>query len=366
MIADPAVRRYALPPLESLFDAAEQHDVTGLLTATLAAEFDATLPDDVREGLAIHREGLRLEAARAETQLAELLHLLAARGLPAMPFKGPVLAHTAYTDPTLRPCLDLDLMVHPDDLGQVLARLTAAGFVHQDGLGRDGIAALRRYAGQYILFRDNSLPVEPHWHPAPRTMAFDIDIEAIWRRARPTDFLGALCYLPAPEDHFFLLALHGAKERWHKLKWSADIAAFQSKHASLDIAGLRADAAAQGCRRVVDLALLLSHRLFRVPLAAPSADGVTCRLADGVLARLERATQAPVGPYTVTPFHWRLRERWRDRSRYVARTLLTPRVAHYRRLPLPPALRWMHVPLKLPWDFVLTPAMRFARRLHRG
>jgi hypothetical protein len=125
-------------------------------------------------------------------------------------------------------------------------------------------------------------------------------------------------------------------------------------------------AARQGCRRAVDLALLLSHRLFAVPAVAPVVDRATQRLAASVLERLEHTAEPPAGPYLVTRFHWRLRERWCDRVYYAARTLFTPRAAHYRRLPLPPALRWLHVPLKLPWDFVLTAALSLGRYLRRN
>jgi len=318
------------------------------------------------EGLEIYRDIARAQAQRADTQLAEMLQLLASRGLPAMPFKGPLLAHAAYPDPSLRPCLDLDLMVHPDDVRHVVRCLQEAGFVHQAGLDHGGVAALRRYAGEYIMFRQDSLPVEPHWRPAPWTMAFDIDTESLWRRAQPGSFLGADCYLPTPEDHLFLLALHGAKEQWHKLKWVVDIDAWQRAHPGLHFAALRADAAAQGCGRMVDLALLLSHRLFSVPKTAPAADAVTEHLAEHILARLERTAEAPAGPYVVTRFHWLLRERWRDGVRYAARTTFTPRVAHYQRLRLPPTLRWLYVPLKLPWDYGLTPAIGLTRRLRTG
>jgi hypothetical protein len=89
------------------------------------------------------------------------------------------------------------------------------------------------------------------------------------------------------------------------------------------------------------------------------------RLANRVLERLDSTAEAPPGPYVVSSFHWRLRERRRDGLSYATRTLFTPRVAHYRRLPLPPAQRWLHVPLKLPWDYVLTPAIGLARRMSR-
>jgi putative nucleotidyltransferase-like protein len=353
-----------LPPIAPLLEAAEQHDVAGLVVATLVRQYANQLPEDLRQGLPIFREGMRIEAAQADAELTELLAMLAARGLPTMPFKGPLLAHTAYADPTLRLGLDLDLMVHPDDVTHVLVALHDAGYVH--GLGQDDIEALRRYAGEYILYRPGALPVEPHWHPAPRTLAFDIDIEALWRRAWAASFLGARCYLPTPEDHLFLLVLHGAKERWHKLKWLADIAAFLTAHPTLDVGALRAGAEAQGCRRAVDLALLLSHRLFAVPITAPPCGSSVTRLAHSVLARLEKGAEPPPSPHEWDRFFWRLRERSPDRWRYAARTLFTPRLAHYQRLPLPPALRWLYGPLKLPWDHILTPVVRVSRRIISG
>ena len=111
-------------------------------------------------------------------------------------------------------------------------------------------------------------------------MAFGIDVDALWRRARLVAFLGALCYLPTHEDHLFLLALHRAKEQWHKLKWVVDVPALLASHPRLDLVALRATAAAQGCGRMLDLALLLTHRLFAIPAAAPSTDRVVADLAD--------------------------------------------------------------------------------------
>ena len=352
-----------MPELGPLLVAAERHDVAGFVARTLLTHFSDQLSEDLREGLPLYLEAMRLEAVRSEGQLAELLALFAERGLPVMPIKGPLVAQSCYPDATLRPCLDLDLMVHPDDVRHIVGVLIEAGFTHQAGLGPEEIVALRRYAGELILFRPNSLPVEPHWSPAPRTMAFDIDIEAIWQRAIPGEFRGAPCYLPAPEDHLFLLALHGAKEQWHQLKWLLDIAAFLTRHPRLQLENLRSTAAAQGCRRVVDLALTLSQQVFAIPTGVPAADAETKRLATGVVGRLERGAEPPPGPYRITQFHLRLRERPRDRARYVMRTAFTPRVPHYRRLPLPHGLRWLHVPLKLPWDNLLTPAVHVGRRL---
>jgi hypothetical protein len=344
-----------------LLAGAVEHGVLGLLVDGLQSGVAGPLGADVDEALAICLEGLAINARRAHAQLAEILHLLASRGLEAMPFKGPVLA-LAYADPALRPCRDLDLMVRAADVPGVVACLQEAGFTHERHLDGQGLVALRRYAGEYIMFRAGDLPVEPHWLPAPWTMAFDIDMEGLWRRAQPSAVLGAACSLPSPEDHFLLLALHGAKEQWHKLKWIADLPVFLAAHPDLDVAGLRRIAADSGCRRIVDLAFLLSHLLFQRPTAMPVADPTTHRLAGVVLERLDQ-TAAPLPTlYALRSFQWDIREQWRDRMRYALRTLFTPRVSHYARLPIPTWLRWLYIPLMLPWDHVLTPLIGLVRR----
>jgi hypothetical protein len=133
----------------------------------------------------------------------------------------------------------------------------------------------------------------------------------------------------------------------------------------MDLDAVRRDAATRGCRRAVDLALLLSHQLFGQPGSPPPADRPTLRLAARVRAGLGRTVVRPAGPYLVTRFHWQLRERARDRVRYCLRTLFIPRLPHFQRLPLPGRLRWLHVVMKFPWDYALTPAMGFARQLRR-
>lgn len=350
--------------IDALCVTAQAHEMAG--SFALAALEGRAGPLDVHwdQGLTLYLERARIEARDAETQLAALLGLFAQRHLVAIPFKGPVLARSAYTDVGARACRDLDVLVRPEDVDAVLACLVDAGFVHQHGIDADGIAALRCYGGEYILFRTGGLPVEPHWHPAPHTLAFDIDIDAIWTDSVTAEVQGMPCRMLTPSDHLLLLALHGAKEQWHKLKWIADIDALLAATPTLDVTALRIRASAQGCRRIVDLALALSHRLFGTPIGT-DVDAITWRLADRVIARLEASATPPNGPYRLDSFYWQLRERRRDRWRYAIRTIFTPRVAHYQALPLPDALKWALVPLKPFWDYLLTPGLRLVRTLRR-
>src|SRR5215207_3754046 len=49
-------------------------------------------------------------------RLLKLLTLLAAAGVEAVPFKGPLLALSAYGDSSMRQFADLDLLVRPADV----------------------------------------------------------------------------------------------------------------------------------------------------------------------------------------------------------------------------------------------------------
>ncbi|MDB5849526.1 MAG: hypothetical protein JWP29_3278, partial [Rhodoferax sp.] len=234
------------------------------------------------------------------------------------------------------------------------------------------LAKLRAYAGQYILFHDQHVPVEPHWWVAPRTLAFDLDYASLWRASRHGDFQGVRCRLMSAEWSLLVLCLHGTKEKWHKLKWIIDIAMFGPAHPQLDWAALQQLASQQGCLRMLDMALLLAHRLLGMALPEPfrlrvTGDAPLSQRVDDAMAQLRGEREPEPGPYHLCRAYWQARERRRDRWRYALRTVFTPRVSHYRLLPLPRVLSPLYIPIKLVWDHLLGPLRRQwrARRARR-
>jgi hypothetical protein len=58
-----------------------------------------------------------------------------------------------------------------------------------------------------------------------------------------------------------------------------------------------------------------------------------------------------------------MRERARDRIRYVLRTLATPRDMHYAIVKLPDGLFFLYTPIKLVHDYLLLPFWTSGKRL---
>ena len=62
------------------------------------------------------------------TELVQIVRLFEAHGISVLPWKGPVLAHTAYGSLALRTFGDLDLLISQSDLPQAKQLLVARGY----------------------------------------------------------------------------------------------------------------------------------------------------------------------------------------------------------------------------------------------
>lgn len=332
---------------EALFRAAIEHGVAPLVASRLET---AALSMELTEGLALYREGEAIRAARALGQLSQILRTLASAGIPAMPIKGPVLAHTLFGDPAARASRDLDIMIPGQRIDAALTVLAGLGY-HADLTPRL-LRVQRRYGGQHILFHADHDPVEPHWEPAPRTLALGFDTPGLWSRSRSGQVADAPAQLPDAADLLLILAIQGTKDRWPRLKPVADVAALLHRMDSASFAAARQRATACGSRRILDVAVLLTVDLLGAPLHAPIDDGIARRLAHTAAQRI-RAGAAPLpAPHVLCADYWSGHERWRDRIAYAIRTAATPRVPHYDRLHFPPGLDWLHYAIKMPWDVV--------------
>lgn len=354
------------PDWTRLIELALRHGVTALLHRALSTACPDAVPRELIEAL---REHVSSSGERVRLLADELSGIVAdcrRRDVPVIPFKGPTLAAAAYGDIALRSPGDLDLMVRESDLPAMHEVLAARGFRRIDGpeqpLPDHLEAAYRKYQCEQIFLRQSDMVVvEPQWAIGARTLAYAIDYDALWRRARRTQFNGAEVLAFAHEDLLLLLCVHGAKHTWSQLRWIADIAALLARQAAIDLESCLMDGRRQGCERTVLLGLALAEELLGVALPQPvrgriAADAACADLVRKTVAMLFRDSHEPPGPFAVTRYRLRSRERLRDRILCVLRCVLTPRVTHFSIVRLPPVLSFLYCPIKLAHDYMLLPA----------
>jgi len=362
-----AIRKMLLDGVDwTLFaQKAVDHGLVGLAGHTLARVAPDMVPDDILDAFRMNLDQARRENRALFDELARLLEGLANNQVEAIPFKGPVLAIQAYGDLGLRTFADLDFLIRDPEIATAIATLCGLGYERKGQLTAAQLELIHRLQGQEIMFNPAvGATIEPHTRLIPNKMALDIDYAGLWRRAQRINVNERTMLTLAPEDDLLILAIHGGKEMWWNIKWACDVAAFIGSHPKLDWSTVVERARAQGCLRMVLLAISLARQYFDAVVpdaiaAAERADSAIPPMVRGVMASwLSDKLATPPSNKTVSMDRVRLHDGAARRVRYVARTLLLPGRHHVAAIPLPRHLNFAYVPIKIAHDLIALPLWR--------
>jgi len=226
-----------------VLDLAQQENVLPWTTASLRSVVPRSMPLLAERRNATDRNSrisTFLWTSTLRGTLADFHH----RGIPVISLKGPWLAERLYGDASLRSCCDLDLLVHRSDIAVAEDLLHELGFLPSGR--RDDYAR---------PFRRGSIKVELH-HDVENPLAFDFDVEAAWKRARPAEFQGVTAWLLAPSDELLFLCLHGTRHRFERLSHILDLA-FAFRNLPVPPRSLRTPKS----ENILALSLMMANRL---------------------------------------------------------------------------------------------------------
>lgn len=296
-------------------------------------------------------------------ELIRVVSLLAQQGIPAIPYKGPVLAAWLYGDVSGRQFDDLDLFLHPRDVPKALELLRDGGYRPVVPLSPRRQAATLRSRSEYRLVNDQGVLLEIQWSLTPSALSVPLDFDTLWSRRQMVSIGGGEINSFSPEDTLLILCIHGGVHLWSRLGWVCDVAQLVQLHPELDWDQVMEEADRRGARRLLLLGLALAEDLLRVELPAAVSrkvwqDPAVSPLVSRLKERLFSKEAGPFSPLELWPFYFRMRECWRDRVRdsfYMALRLVTPTAEEWNRLRLPDLLfpfYYLFRPLRLAWSFL--------------
>jgi hypothetical protein len=342
-----------------IVDRSCQHRVLPLLHRNLFAVCPDLVPPRIFEVLSnLYREN-EIRNHRLAAELVRILNLLEIRGIPVVPFKGPVLALELYKDLALRQCDDLDLLVLQRDVPAVEEFLISRGYVPELKLGKEARLACLSIHDEYTYCRTNpEITIDIHWRLVPKSYAVPFDLTEVFRQLDIQKAAGAST-LP-PETLLLILCLHGYMHRWQRLCWVSDISELVLDHPEIRWELALKQASDLGCRRILLLAFCLIHTLFNIRIpesidAAVQADTTVKRLCLEIAACLSRMKCSSPGWLTLAYFQARAREQVQDKIRFWYRFALSPTALDYLGLRLPPSLAYLYPllrPLRLARKFL--------------
>jgi hypothetical protein len=273
-------------------------------------------------GLEAFRPEVRECAASGMYMFAELMKLLEIferNGIRAIPFKGPILALTAFGDVSQREFSDLDVLIQEHDLHRACELLLNSGFRLTSSL--EWLAPYLAFGHELgFINAQGSYEVDLQWRFGKKWLSFPITPASMWSRTERSSIAGHAFLQPCPEDTLLILCGHGYRHCWSHLKWIADISAFLHTFGPrLDWNGVVDHASRYGGRRLLGLGIWLAQQLGPVCFAASNAgkelvDEHVTRLGASIMLGLfdEADKLGPHGAHTLSSrmtFHWHTRER---------------------------------------------------------
>ncbi len=322
-----------------VIELAEHHGVIPQIYRSLSDLGDVACSDSLWQS---HETNAR-KALWLTRELLRILGKLNSCGIVALPYKGPVLAQLLYGNVTLRQFSDLDLLIQSSDLPRIKSALAELGF-------EPGVQLTPREEREYVesgyeyafdcAHGRNLLEVQ--WRILPRFYCVDFDVDGFFERAITFSLGGTTLRTLCTEDLLIVLCVHAAKHAWQQLSWLCDIGEL-AKSREIDWDVIRDHAKRLGVQRIVAISFFLAHKLLeaRLPEIVQTQiqkDDSIENLANEILPIV--VARSDYDPESI-PYFWlmiRVRERWRDRVKFLWRLIFTPSVGEWSAIRLPSRL----------------------------
>ena len=166
----------------------------------------AGIPEHAMAGLELLYHSTAYFTARLRADLGEILRAFSGDKIETIVLKGGVLGEMVYRDPGLRWMCDLDLLVREGDVRLANRRLRCLGWIPR----LEKTRAVEHHLPPYV--REGSRgAVELHRHVGSAPGPFMMDLEGLWRRARPVHIAGVDVWALCPEDLLLHLCLHASR-----------------------------------------------------------------------------------------------------------------------------------------------------------
>ena len=306
----PRARALTQQAWDEVLALALRHSVAPLLQRALrSAGALAASPQSVRARLEQERRATALDNLRNYGEFRRVARALRDCAVPVIALKGLHLAELVYRDISLRPMIDLDLLVPRAQRGQAIAALRAHGYSFEEQTLERGfddgqaVAAEAMLDGKYhvgLVQRQRGIVAEIHWTLDDPLHPYSPPIEDIWRDAAAARLGDADTRVMSPEFLLLHVCAHLAYNHVFafSLRALCDIAEIVRVYPGLDWAAVADRSRRCGWRTGVAAALRLARDSLgaQVPaeaIAATGGNALEPELLEEALAHLLALSEIP-------------------------------------------------------------------------
>lgn len=349
-----------------LIQTAYRNGVIPLLYSNLSNICPQLIPASFQQQLQRNQYARTQRNLMLTSKLIKLLELFEANNIPVIPFKGPILAISAYGDISRRDFFDLDILVRKQDFLKAKELLTTQGYQpYSNNSEKEAAylsslkekqqkAYLQSHWELHMVDERDRVTIDLHHGMLPKQFSFLFDTEWLWQYAEPKPFANRMVLNLSSEDSVLILCSQGAKDCWQQLNRICDIAQVLSTCGEINWEQVCDRAIKLRMTRILLLGLLLAHELLEVELPKTilqqiQANPLLKSLASQIYTQLFYQTESLLPNQKVNRsfFHLSMIEHPLDKIWYFFEHLIVPTVADEVLLPLPQFLSFLYYPLRL-------------------
>ncbi|WP_413199972.1 nucleotidyltransferase family protein [Nostoc piscinale] len=354
---------------EYLLELAAYHKVLQLLFISLNTVDSQAIPHNIFSTLQKYYYLNTQHSLLMASKLVNILNIFTEHNIPVIPFKGPILATTAYGDISRRSFGDLDLLVHQEDFLKTKQVLTNQGFEpyadsnEQEAAylkslnSQDEEAYLRSHWELHLINRKEQVTLDVHQGVLSKKFSLPSSSEWIWDDTITINFAGKQILSFSAENLIIILCSQGSKDCWLYLNRICDLAEVLHTYTDVNWEKIQQLAIELKMTRMLLLGLSLAHHILDASLPEfilqkIESNKLVKHLTADIILQLTRpvADVATKSQLKSALFHLKLIEQPWDKISYCYQHLIVPTIADKSFVSLPEYLSFLYYfvrPLRL-------------------
>ena len=294
------------------------------------------VPGEVLEKLRRLYEANVRQSLRLSRDLIRVLDHFEDRGVAVLAYKGPTLDAMLHGIFSQRQFVDIDLLVHPSDVQNSKTALIELRYIVGNEFTPRQEKSYVRSGYEYVFdLPDARNILELKWRILPHFYTIDFDVSGFFDRSVALEVGGRSMRTLCPEDLLLVLCVHAAKHAWAELSLLYDISQLiQSQPIKWD--RVLEHACQLRIRRIVAVNLILVQNLLGIVLPVTlEKQEEAVAIVRKIVPRIAESREVD----TESACYFRLmvdvRERLRDRVRFLWRLIFTPSMGEWETVRLP-------------------------------
>lgn len=332
----------------------QEHAVLPLLSKVTAHD-GSILPDSLRDRLQRKVLSIARDNIGRLQEMLKLQQVFDEKGLRVLPVKGAVLSHMLYGDIVGRSSCDIDYMIQPRDLPEVIDVFHSQGYISESYYSSRYAKYIIANSREHKMYKETStgkLKIEIQWQVALNVVDIPLTNSELTGSPITIDIGNkTLQTLDLNNTLLLLLAHHGVNDLWRILKHVTDIALFIQKYGD-KIEWMPLE---ERCKRykidyTSQVGFLLANQLFgtKVPV---TIDENSKAIAAKVLKRMLSYPLIPVRRsfFNSLPQQLMMRDRLMDKVRLLLlyiKGLFVPDITSMKNMNLPEPLFFLYYIIK--------------------